>query len=374
MTLDHQFWAERRVLLTGHTGFKGAWLALWLQSLGANVTGLASGSPTTPSLYELARVGAGLAEHDVDVRDARGVRDAVADAAPEVVLHLAGQPIVRRALEDPLGTLEINVMGTANVLDAVRMAGPDVRAVVIVTTDKCYAPTNATGGAVAERAPLGGGDPYSTSKACAELVTATFRSTFFAAGDGPRVATARTGNVIGGGDWGRDRLVPDIVRAVERGSAVRVRNPAAARPWQHVLNPLSGYLLLAQRLWCDPASARAWNFGPAPHDTQSVSWLLQRLAAAWDGAFRFEQDGPSHPVESAHLELDAGAARRELGWRPAWDLEQALAQIVAWHTAQLAGEDVRRVSLEQIERFSAEWSARPVRPRAGVALAPVARA
>ncbi|HEV2980155.1 MAG TPA: CDP-glucose 4,6-dehydratase [Solirubrobacteraceae bacterium] len=374
MALDHEFWTGRRVLITGHTGFKGAWLSLWLQSLGADVTGLAGGPPTTPSLYELARVGDAMTEHDVDVRDARGVREAFAAAAPEVVVHLAGQPIVRRALEDPLGTLEVNVMGTANVLDAARTAGPDVRAVVVVTTDKCYAPANAGTGAVGERAPLGGEDPYSTSKACAELVTAAFRRTFFAAAAGPRVATARTGNVIGGGDWGRDRLVPDIVRAVESGSAVRVRNPAASRPWQHVLNPLSGYLLLAQHLWQDPASARAWNFGPPAHDTRSVSWLLQRLAAVWNGAFRWEQDGPSHPVESTYLELDAGAARRELGWRPAWDLERALRQIVAWHTAALAGEDMRRVSLAQLERFGAEWSAQPQPPRPGIALAPAARA
>jgi CDP-glucose 4,6-dehydratase len=373
MVLDREFWAGRRVLVTGHTGFKGAWLSLWLQSLGADVSGLGCGPPTTPSLYELARVGVGMTEHDVDVRDAGRVREAVALAAPELVLHLAGQPIVRRALEDPVGTLEVKGMGTANVLDAVRTAGPDVRAVVVVTTDKCYAPKEAGTGAVGEHDPLGGEDPYSSSKACAELVTAAFRSTFFAARQSPRVATARTGNVIGGGDWGRDRLVPDIVRAVESGASVRVRNPAAARPWQHVLNPLSGYLLLAQRLWRDPATARAWNFGPAPRDTRSVSWLLQRLAAVWDGAFSWEQDGPSHPVESTHLELDAAAARRELGWRPTWDLEHALRQIVAWHAAALAAKDMRRVSLEQIERFSAEWSALPRVPRDGVALAPVAR-
>lgn len=372
--LDPEFWAGRRVLVTGHTGFKGAWLSLWLQSLGAEVTGVACGPPTAPSLYALARVGDGMAEHEVDVRDALGVREAFAAAAPEVVLHLAGQPIVRRALEDPVGTLEVNVMGTANVLDAARTAGPHVRAIVVVTTDKCYAPDNAGSGAVGEHAPLGGEDPYSTSKACAELVAAAFRSTFFAADGCPGVATARTGNVIGGGDWGRDRLVPDIVRAVESGCAVRVRNPAASRPWQHVLNPLSGYLLLAQHLWRDTAAARAWNFGPAPSDTRSVSWLLQRLAAAWDGAFQWEQDGPSHPVESTHLELDAGAARRELGWRPAWDLEQALRQIVAWHRAQLAGEDMRRVSLAQLDGFSAAWGAQPEPPREGVAFAPAARA
>jgi CDP-glucose 4,6-dehydratase len=374
MVLDRQFWAGRRVLITGHTGFKGAWLSLWLQALGADVAGLAGGPPTTPSLYELARVGAHMTGHEVDVRDARAVREAVARAAPEVVLHLAGQPIVRRALHDPLGTLEVNVMGTANVLDAVRVAGPDVRAVVVVTTDKCYAPSDAAVGARVEHDPLGGEDPYSSSKACAELVTAAFRSTFFASAEGPRVATARTGNVIGGGDWGRDRLVPDIVRAVESGAAVRVRNPAAARPWQHVLNPLSGYLLLAQHLWRDPGAARAWNFGPAPHDTRSVSWLLQRLAAVWNGSFSWDQDGPSHPVEATCLQLDAGAARRELGWRPAWGLDQALRQIVAWHSAQMAAQDMRRVSLEQIERFSADWSASPEPRRDADALTPAARA
>lgn len=371
--LDLDFWAARRVLITGHTGFKGAWLSLWLQSLGADVSGLACGPPTAPSLYELASVGAGMSEHDVDVRDARRVREAVAAAAPEIVLHLAGQPIVRRALADPLGTLEVNVMGTANVLEAVRVAGAKVRAVVVVTTDKCYAPASGLSRPLHERDPVGGDDPYSSSKACAELVTAAFRRTFFADGDAPRVATARTGNVIGGGDWGRDRLVPDIVRAVESGAAVRVRNPAAVRPWQHVLNPLGGYLLLAQKLWGDPAAARAWNFGPPAHDSTSVSRLLRLLAALWGGAFRWEQDGPSHPVESAYLELDAGAARRELGWRPAWDLEQALAQIVAWHTAQLEGQDMRRVSLEHIERFDAQWRAPATEARRPVALAPASR-
>jgi CDP-glucose 4,6-dehydratase len=250
--IDHDFWAGRRVLVTGHTGFKGAWLSLWLGALGARVTGLAPGPPTSPSLYELARVGEGMSECAVDVRDARAVRDAVARERPEIVLHLAAQPLVRLSYREPALTYEVNVMGTVNVLEAVRDAGGAVRAVVVVTSDKCY--ENPAGGArrFVEGDPLGGEDPYSSSKACAELVTAAYRASFFAAGasgaPGTAVASARAGNVIGGGDWGADRLIPDIVRAVEAGEPVKVRNPGAVRPWQHVLNPLSGYLALARGL------------------------------------------------------------------------------------------------------------------------------
>ena len=352
MAIDPDFWAGRRVLITGHTGFKGAWLSLWLQALGAELTGVASGPPTSPSLYELAAVGAGMREHELDVRDAAAVREALLDARPEVVLHLAGQPIVARSLEEPLMTYEVNVMGTANVLDAVRFAGEGVRAVVAVTSDKCYENPAGTARAFVEDDPLGGGDPYSSSKACAELLAAAYRRAFFAAEDSPRVATARAGNVIGGGDWGRDRLIPDIVRAVQAGVPVRVRNPRAVRPWQHVLNPLSGFLLLVEHLWRSPSAARAWNFGPAPQDARAVSWIVQRLAALWDGALGWEPDTDARALEASHLALDSSAARRDLGWRPAWDLEQGLERLVEWHRAQQGGGDMRAISLAQIERYA----------------------
>ena len=378
--VDHDFWAGRRVLLTGHTGFKGAWLSLWLGALGARVTGLAPGPPTSPSLYELARVGDGLRERAVDVRDARAVRDAIVEERPEIVLHLAAQPLVRLSYHEPALTYEVNVMGTVNVLEAVRHVGDAVRAVVVVTSDKCY--ENPAGGArcFVEGDPLGGEDPYSSSKACAELVTAAYRASFFAAAGasspGTRVASARAGNVIGGGDWGADRLIPDIVRAIEAGEPVKVRNPGAVRPWQHVLNPLSGYLALARELYRsseedaggDPSAngrrlgedaseggvrdvASAWNFGPEPADARTVGWVVQRLAEHWDGAFAWEADGEQGPPEAGHLALDSSRAARELGWHPAWDLDRALESVARWHEACRGGADARQTTVSQIGQF-----------------------
>jgi CDP-glucose 4,6-dehydratase len=364
--IDPDFWAGRRVLLTGHTGFKGAWLSLWLQALGARVSGLAPGAPTQPSLYELARVGAGMeAERAVDVRDADAVRAALREERPEVVLHLAAQPMVRRSLRDPALTYAVNVLGTVNVLEAVRLEPGEVRAVVVVTSDKCYEnlfsgispaspalpaspvppapPVPPTPRRFVEGDPLGGSDPYSSSKACAELVTAAYRRSFFSTDEAPRIATARAGNVIGGGDWGEDRLIGDIVRGVQAGKAVKVRNPEAVRPWQHVLNPLSGYLRLAQELWSSRDAAQAWNFGPLEGDARTVRWILERLEELWGGAFRWDLDEGENPPEASHLALDSSKAQ--------WDLRQALERVVEWHEAQRRGEDMRKVSMGQIERF-----------------------
>jgi CDP-glucose 4,6-dehydratase len=350
--IDADFWAGRRVLLTGHTGFKGAWLSLWLQALGARVVGLAPGAPTRPSLYELAGIAARMeSERAIDVRDADAVREALREARPEVVLHLAAQPMVRRSLRDPAITYAVNVMGTVNVLEAVRQEQGDIRAVVVVTSDKCYENPEDGARRFVEGDPLGGSDPYSSSKACAELVTAAYRRSFFSVEDSARIASARAGNVIGGGDWGEDRLIGDIVRGVQAGEAVKVRNPEAVRPWQHVLNPLSGYLLLAQELWRSREAARAWNFGPRDADARTVRWIVERLEGLWGGAFEWELDGGENPPEAGHLALDSGAAERHLGWRVEWDLAAALERIVEWHEAQQRGEDMRRVSLEQIERF-----------------------
>jgi CDP-glucose 4,6-dehydratase len=350
--IDPDFWAGRRVLLTGHTGFKGAWLSLWLQSLGARVTGLSAGPPTQPSLYELAAVGAKMDELVCDVRDSETVARALRSARPDVVLHLAAQPLVRRSLRDPALTYAVNVLGTVNLLEAVRLHGEQVRSVVVVTSDKCYANSGDSPRRFVEGDPLGGHDPYSSSKACAELVTAAYRSSFFSVEDGPRVATARAGNVIGGGDWGEDRLIADIVRAVDAGEAVSVRNPAAVRPWQHVLNPLSGYLLLAQELSRTPGpAAQAWNFGPRAADARMVGWIVERLGALWNGALRWELDEASHPPEAAHLELDSSAAETELGWQPGWSLEEGLERVVAWHEAHRRGDDMQRMSREQIAEF-----------------------
>jgi CDP-glucose 4,6-dehydratase len=350
--IDRQFWAQRRVLITGHTGFKGAWLSLWLQSLGAELVGLSTGPPSDPSLYALARVGEQMRELTIDVRDAHGVREAVRRARPEVVLHLAAQPMVRRSLREPALTFEVNVLGTVNVLDAVRSDGDDVAAVVVVTSDKCYANPPGALRSFVEGDPLGGADPYSSSKACAELVTAAYRSSFFASDGRARLATARAGNVIGGGDWGEDRLLGDAVRAVERSEPLRVRNPHAVRPWQHVLNPLAGYLRLAELLVDGSDVAGAWNFGPPSLDVQDVGWVVQRLGALWDGALQTQLDEAEHPPEAGYLSLDSSAAERSLGWHARWNLEQALASIVSWHTAERAGEDMREVSLAQIAQFA----------------------
>jgi CDP-glucose 4,6-dehydratase len=349
--IDRQFWAQRRVLITGHTGFKGAWLSLWLQSLGAELFGISAGPPSEPSLYALARVGERMRELTVDVRDAAAVREALRQARPEVVLHLAAQPMVRRSLREPALTYEVNVLGTVNVLEAVRSDGEDVAAVVVVTSDKCYENLGGSRPFV-EGDPLGGADPYSSSKACAELVTAAYRSSFFASGSGARVATARAGNVIGGGDWGEDRLLGDVIRAVERSEPLRVRNPQAVRPWQHVLNPLGGYLLLAELLAGGRDVARAWNFGPPSQDVRSVGWVVQRLDALWRGELESQLDERENPPEAGYLSLDSSAAEQSLGWTARCELEQALASIVQWHEAARAGEDMRAVSLAQIAQLA----------------------
>jgi CDP-glucose 4,6-dehydratase len=350
--INSQFWAQRRVLITGHTGFKGAWLSLWLQSLGAELTGLSPGPPTQPSLYELAGVATHMRERSVDVRDGEAVRTALREARPEIVLHLAAQPMVRRSLLDPAMTYEVNVMGTVNVLEAVRAEGGDVRAVVVVTSDKCYENRGGAAKRFVEDDRLGGDDPYSSSKACAELVSAAYRASFFSGEERPRLATARAGNVIGGGDWGEDRLLPDIVRAMRARERVRVRNPQAVRPWQHVLNPLAGYLRLAEELWDSVDVARAWNFGPRDGDAQTVSSIVERLAELWGGALEWELDRSSNPPEAGYLSLDSSAAERRLGWSATWDLDDALRKIVEWYDAQGAGRDMRALSLAQIAEFA----------------------
>jgi CDP-glucose 4,6-dehydratase len=351
--IDPDFWAQRRVLLTGHTGFKGAWLSLWLQSLGARVSGLAPGPPTEPSLYELARVGSAMVERAVDVRDGEAVCAALAAERPEVVLHLAAQPMVRRSLLEPALTYEVNVMGTVNVLDAVRRVGEEVRAVVVVTSDKCYENSQGVRRPFVEDDPMGGSDPYSSSKGCAELVTTAYRRSFFSGEAAPGVATARAGNVIGGGDWGEDRLIPDIVRAATGAGEepIRLRNPEAVRPWQHVLNPICGYLVLAQELSHNRELARAWNFGPPANDARPVSWIVERMRAEWGDAFSWEPDQGENPPEAGYLSLDSGAAERELGWRAGWDLDEALRRIVQWHEAQGKGQDMRAFSFKQIAEF-----------------------
>jgi CDP-glucose 4,6-dehydratase len=346
--VDPDFWSGRRVLVTGHTGFKGSWLVLWLQLLGAHVTGFSAGSPTEPSLFGLARVGEGMKTIQGDVRDAHGVAAALGSA--EVVIHMAAQPLVRRSFIEPRETYETNVMGTVNLLEAVRLHGQDVRAVVTVTSDKCYENSGAEH-TFTESDPMGGADPYSSSKGCAELVTDAYRLSFFSDPEGARLASVRAGNVIGGGDWGEDRLVPDLMRAALAGEEVLVRNPNSIRPWQHVLNPLSGYLILAQALWDSPEYASSWNFGPPEEDARPVGWIVDRLDELWPAGIRRRLDGGPHPHEARYLKLDSSRARTRLGWHPPVDLDAALIGIADWYSALARGADMRAVTVGQIEAF-----------------------
>ncbi|HEY2048276.1 MAG TPA: CDP-glucose 4,6-dehydratase [Caulobacteraceae bacterium] len=349
------FWSGKRVFLTGHTGFKGSWLALQLADLGADVTGFSLPPPTEPSLFASARVAKHVRHIDGDVRDGDAVRAAMEQTRPEVVLHLAAQSLVRTSYQEPDSTFATNVMGTVNVLDAVRHSN-GVRAVVVVTSDKCYE-NRETGRAYVEDDPMGGHDPYSASKGCAELVVSAYRRSFFNPADHARhgvgVASARAGNVIGGGDWAKDRLVPDLMRDFAAGRRTMIRFPDAVRPWQHVLEPLAGYLELARRLCQDDMSvAEGWNFGPAASDARPVRWLADRLSELWGDGAGWDTTGEPQPHEAGHLSLDCSKSRERLGWRPAWDLDEGLSQTLAWHRAYHQGADALDLTLDQLRAHS----------------------
>jgi CDP-glucose 4,6-dehydratase len=344
--MKNKFWKNKKVFLTGHTGFKGSWLSLWLTSLGAEVTGYALAPETEPNLFGLCRIERLVRSRIADIRDRKLLSKTLKSARPEIVIHLAAQPLVRLSYKQPVETFSTNVMGTVNILEAVRQCS-SVKAVVNVTTDKVY--ENKFGVRsleFREEDRLGGYDPYSSSKACSELVAQAYQRSY-----GLNVATARAGNVIGGGDWAADRLVPDFIRAMLKGKKLMIRNPRAVRPWQHVLEPLHGYLLLAESLYRHPGKyASAWNFGPEKKDAKPVAYLAKELCALW-GEASYSLDTGRHPHESGFLLLDAGKAKKELGWRPKWSLDQALERIVAWHRADQAGEEMRQVCLDQIEDY-----------------------
>jgi len=352
--MDINFWHSRKVFLTGHTGFKGSWMALWLLSMGADVCGYALDPPTDPSLYRLLDLDGQLKSIRADVRDLAALQSALCDFQPEIVIHMAAQPLVRLSYQSPVETYAVNVLGTAHLLEAVRNT-PSVRSVVVVTSDKCYE-NQEWHWPYREHEPMGGHDPYSSSKGCAELVTAAYRRSFFhsngRAGHQVAVASARAGNVIGGGDWALDRLVPDIMRAWAAGEPVVIRNPEAVRPWQHVLEPLAGYLVLAERLFDDGAAfAEAWNFGPADSDARPVRYLVSELARLWGDAAAWQCVEPEQVHEAHLLRLDSSKARAQLGWSPRWSLDRTLANTVEWYKAFYTGQDVRALTLNQIQSF-----------------------
>jgi CDP-glucose 4,6-dehydratase len=348
------FWKDKRVLITGHTGFKGSWLSLWLHMLGARVMGVALPPPTIPSLFQLAEIEKDIESEVGDIRYPQTLQTVIAKFHPEIVIHMAAQSIVRASYSNPVETYETNVMGTVHLLEAVRHAG-GVKAVVVVTSDKCYENKEWAWG-YRETDQLGGFDPYSNSKGCAELVTSAYRNSFFPSSGYPKhgvaVATARAGNVIGGGDWTEDQLIPDVIRAFVDGRPVLLRSPGSIRPWQFVLEPLSGYLTLAERLYSGGAQyAAGWNFGPGEDHAQTVQWIVERLSAQWGGAAKWGKDTGHHPHEAGYLKLDSSMARTHLGWRSTVSLETALDWTVEWYQAYHKKADVRMVTMEHIKRF-----------------------
>jgi CDP-glucose 4,6-dehydratase len=353
--VDSNFWHNRKVLVTGHTGFKGSWLSLWLQAMGAEVHGFALPPPTTPSLFHEANVADGMRSEIGDIRDLENLTAIFRKFEPEIVIHMAAQPLVRQSYSEPVDTYSTNVMGTVNVLEATRQSS-SVRSVVNVTTDKCYENREWVWG-YREDEPMGGYDPYSSSKGCAELVTEAYRRSFFADSQ-VAVASARAGNVIGGGDWAADRLVPDTIKAFEAGRAVTLRNPNSTRPWQHVLEPLSGYLVLAQHLFIKgQAYAEPWNFGPQDADAKPVQWIVEKLAQEWGDEASWEVDSANHPHEANYLKLDCSKAHQRLQWMPRWDLHHALVRIVQWNKAWSSGTSARSLCEREIADF---MGARPL--------------
>lgn len=353
--VDMSFWAGKEVLLTGHTGFKGSWLALWLQTMGAKVIGYALPPPTNPSIFVAANVVKGMTSLEGDVRDFPALAKVFEKYQPEIVIHMAAQSLVRHSYNNPIETYATNVMGTVHLLEAARMAG-GVRAIINVTSDKCYENSEWVWG-YRENEAMGGHDPYSSSKGCAELVTAAYRNSYFNPGNIAEhqvaLASVRAGNVIGGGDWAADRLIPDIMRAIVQGKPVHIRNPHAIRPWQHVLEPLSGYLMLAERLCKEGAAfSEAWNFGPNDEDAKPVSWIAERLTRIWGAGASWVLHGGDHPHEAHHLKLDCSKAKSRLDWQPRWHLEETLGAIVEWHHAHQRGKDMREATLQQIAKYN----------------------
>lgn len=348
------FWHGKKVFVTGHTGFKGSWLCLWLEQMGAVVRGYSLPAPTEPSLFEVANVRQGLVSEEGDIRDFFHLREALADFKPEIVFHMAAQPLVRLSYDEPIETYSTNVMGTVYLLEAIKQVG-GIKAVVNITSDKCYENREWVWGYREDEA-MGGYDPYSNSKGCAELVASAYRNSFFNAAKyhehGTALASVRAGNVIGGGDWAKDRLIPDILRSFENNQPVIIRNPHSIRPWQHVLEPLSGYLLVAQKLYTEgPVFAEGWNFGPNEMDATPVQAIVDTMVGLWGDEASWQLDGQDHPHEAHYLKLDCSKAKMRMEWHPRWDLNTTLSRIVDWHKAWLSGEDMRTYTLNEINDY-----------------------
>lgn len=354
MVTSPGFWNGRKVFLTGHTGFKGGWLALWLRKVGAEVTAFSLEPPTRPSLFDVANVARGIDSRHGDIRDFEALARALKESRASIVFHLAAQATVAEGYRDARGTFAINVSGTLNLLDAIRDC-PEIEAAVIVTSDKCYAP-RLDGKSLVEDSPLGGRDPYSASKSCAEIAVQSWRESFFAKPGAPRIATARAGNVIGGGDWGAHRLLPDMMRAFASGEPLSLRMPNAIRPWQHVLDAVHGYLLLAEELAGASGMnvAGGWNFAPAEADQLSVAEIAKRAVAIWGNGAACMAAADNFQKETLALRLDASHARRELGWQARWSLDLALRHTVEWYQAWARNDDMRRVTLAQLDNYLAQ--------------------
>lgn len=348
--VDPTFWRGKKVFITGHTGFKGSWLSLWLQDMGALVKGYALDPITTPNLFTQANVAQNMDSDIGDITDLNHITESMTAFNPEVLIHMAAQPLVRLSYQEPVLTYATNVMGTVNVLEAARKCA-NLKAIVSVTTDKCYENKEWAWG-YRENEPMGGHDPYSSSKGCAELVTAAYRKSFFNENRTTFLASARAGNVIGGGDWAEDRLIPDILRAFENNEPVIVRNPLSTRPWQHVLEPLSGYLVLAQHLFEDGSSfAEGWNFGPKDEDCKPVSWILDKMVENWGNGAKWELDKNNNPHEAGYLKLDCSKAALQLNWYPKWNLEDTLKSIIKWHQNYIAQENIQEQCLLEIALY-----------------------
>ena len=350
-TVDPVFWKDKKVFLTGHNGFKGAWLSLWLQSMGAIVKGYSLEPNTIPNLFTEAYVGNNMESEIGDIRDLNQISKSMLDFNPDILIHMAAQPLVRLSYEEPVDTYTTNVIGTVNVLEAARKCS-NLKSIISVTTDKCYENKEWDWG-YRESEPMGGHDPYSSSKGCAELVTSAYRRSFFSSKNTASLASARAGNVIGGGDWAEDRLIPDILRAFEKSESVVIRNPLSTRPWQHVLEPLSGYLVLAQELFLNGDEfAEGWNFGPKDEDCKPVSWILDKMVENWGGNANWSLDKKNNPHEAGFLKLDCSKAHIRLKWKPKWNLQITLKSIVEWQLLYINEGDIKKQCLKEINNYS----------------------